>query len=117
MEPFLRQFGQWSEDDQAYYLPSEIQALMNSLPLLGKFLGALCVGTIIERIGHRYAMALTCCVQIVGPISKSSKTKLTAACGGVSTVLSELLLTCQQFKSLAKPLHSLWLAGFWSTWP
>ena len=41
-----------------------------SLPLLGKFLGAEIVGPIIERVGHRSAMALTCLVQIIGAISK-----------------------------------------------
>ncbi|CAI0643568.1 unnamed protein product, partial [Colletotrichum noveboracense] len=41
---------------------------MNNLPLLGKFTGTVVVGPIIERIGHRRAMGVTCLVQIVGAI-------------------------------------------------
>lgn len=70
MTPFLRTFGHWDEARGAYVLTSSLQSLMNSLPLIGKFLGTIIVGPIIEKIGHRYAMALTCAVQIIGPISE-----------------------------------------------
>lgn len=61
---------------------------MNSLPLIGKFLGTVIVGPIIERFGHRWTMTFTCGVQIVGPISEfapyplgktASKARLTEA--------------------------------------
>ena len=42
-----------------------------SLALLGKFLGAIIVGPLIERYGHRTMMGVTCVCQIVGVISKS----------------------------------------------
>lgn len=69
MTPFMERFG--SVDDTGKpYLPSNTQSLMNSLPLIGKFLGTIIVGPIIEKFGHKYTMAFTCGVQIVGPISE-----------------------------------------------
>ncbi|RMJ15209.1 hypothetical protein CDV36_005138 [Fusarium kuroshium] len=68
MDPFLRTFGKWNKEKETYYLPSDLQSLMNSLPLIGKFLGTVIVGPIIERFGHRYTMAFTCCIQVIGPI-------------------------------------------------
>lgn len=70
MTPFMNKFGSYSAAKKAYYLPSRTASLMNSLPLLGKFTGTVVVGPIIERIGHRRAMAVTCLVQIVGAISE-----------------------------------------------
>ncbi|KAF4922771.1 Major facilitator-type transporter ecdD [Colletotrichum viniferum] len=68
MTPFMNKFGSYSAAKKAYYLPSRTASLMNSLPLLGKFTGTVIVGPIIERIGHRRAMGVTCLVQIVGAI-------------------------------------------------
>ncbi|KAJ0337064.1 hypothetical protein COL922a_007191 [Colletotrichum nupharicola] len=68
MTPFMNKFGSYSATKKAYYLPSRTASLMNSLPLLGKFTGTVVVGPIIERIGHRRAMGVTCLVQIVGAI-------------------------------------------------
>ncbi|RSL88112.1 hypothetical protein CDV31_016123 [Fusarium ambrosium] len=68
MDPFLKTFGKWNKEKETYYLPSDLQSLMNSLPLIGKFLGTVIVGPIIERFGHRYTMAFTCCIQVIGPI-------------------------------------------------
>lgn len=70
MDPFLKQFGTWDAETEEYYLPSSLQSLMNSIPLIGKFLGTVIVGPIIEKFGHRWTMAFTCSVQVVGPISK-----------------------------------------------
>lgn len=70
MTPFVTKFGAFSESKQAYYLPSRTASLMNSLPLLGKFMGTVIVGPIIEKIGHRRAMGITCFVQMVGAISE-----------------------------------------------
>ncbi|KAJ0416380.1 general substrate transporter [Aspergillus carlsbadensis] len=67
-EPFLRKFGSWNEKKEAYAIPTHIVSMMNSLPLIGKFLGAVIVGPMIERWGHRISMAITCCVQIVGTV-------------------------------------------------
>ena len=72
MTPFMEKFGAYSETKKMYSLPKETASLMNSLPLLGKFLGTVIIGPIIEKIGHRYAMTVTCLVQIVGAISKLS---------------------------------------------
>ena len=69
MTPFMKRFGTYSEAKKAYALPKETASLMNSLPLLGKFLGTVIIGPIIEKIGHRYAMGVTCLVQIVGAVS------------------------------------------------
>lgn len=75
MTPFLRRFGTYNAAKKTYKLPSDLQSLMNSLPLLGKFLGTILVGPVIERIGHRWAMCFTCGIQVVGPIIQvTSKT-------------------------------------------
>lgn len=68
MTPFLRRFGTHNAKTGKYILASNLQSLLNSLPLLGKFLGAIIVGPIIERVGHRWTMYLTCVIQVVGPI-------------------------------------------------
>lgn len=70
MTPFINKFGSFSETKRTYYLPSRTASLMNSLPLLGKFTGTVIVGPIIEKIGHRRAMGVTCFVQIIGAISE-----------------------------------------------
>lgn len=70
MDPFLRRFGEWDDERGAYVLNRHLQSLMNSIPLIGKFLGTVIVGPIIEKFGHKYTMAFTCVVQIVGPISE-----------------------------------------------
>ena len=99
----MEKFGTYSEAKKTYALPKETASLMNSLPLLGKFLGTVIIGPIIERIGHRYAMTVTCLVQVVGAISKCSSsgihyvlvvlkniqsrsraTRLRSSCAGVS---------------------------------
>ncbi|BCS25084.1 sugar porter family MFS transporter [Aspergillus puulaauensis] len=66
--PFLRKFGRWSEDKEDYTIPTNVVSMMNSLPMIGKFLGAVIVGPMIERWGHRLSMAITCCVQVVGTV-------------------------------------------------
>ncbi|KAF5655595.1 sugar transporter [Fusarium sp. NRRL 25303] len=48
---------------------------MNSLQLLGKFLGTVIVGPIIEKIGRRYAMAMICIPQVIGPIIQVTSKK------------------------------------------
>jgi len=73
MTPFLRQFGTFNETTRKWVLNANTQSLMNSLPLIGKFVGAVIVGPIIERVGHRWTMIGTCCVQIVGPISECER--------------------------------------------
>lgn len=70
MTPFMERFGSFDDETGKYYLPSNTQSLMNSLPLIGKFLGTVIVGPIVEKFGHKWAMAFTCAVQCVGPVSK-----------------------------------------------
>lgn len=72
MTPFLRKFGKYNEAKGTYTLPKQLASLMNSLPLIGKFTGTVIVGPIIEKIGHRWTMVFTCCVQVIGPISTLS---------------------------------------------
>lgn len=69
MTPFLEKFGSFNEETDKWHLKSEMQSLMNSLPLLGKFLGTVVVGPITEKFGHKWTMAFTCGIQVVGPIS------------------------------------------------
>lgn len=73
MTPFINKFGAYNAAKQAYYLPNRTASLMNSLPLLGKLLGTVIVGPIIEKIGHRQAMRITCFVQVIGAISEWSR--------------------------------------------
>lgn len=80
MTPFLERFGTYDKDSDEYILPDTTQSLMNSLPLIGKFLGAVIVGPIIERFGHKYTMAFTCCIQVVGPISMLTAESLVFVC-------------------------------------
>lgn len=68
--PFVRQFGSYNATTKKYALSSLTTSLMNSLPLLGKFLSAAAVGFIIERLGHKRTMIATCLVQIVGAVGK-----------------------------------------------
>lgn len=68
--PFIREFGSYNATTKKYALPAPTTSLMNSLPLLGKFLGTIVVGPLTERFGHRYTMALTCLIQIIGAVSK-----------------------------------------------
>lgn len=42
----------------------------SSLALIGKFLGTILVGPLIEKLGHKKTMLITCATQIVGVISK-----------------------------------------------
>ncbi|KAL4914442.1 major facilitator superfamily domain-containing protein [Aspergillus aurantiobrunneus] len=66
--PFLRKIGRWDPENDDYAIPTYIVSLMNSLPLVGKSLGAVIVGSMIERRGHRLSMAITCVVQVVGTV-------------------------------------------------
>ncbi|TPX19111.1 uncharacterized protein E0L32_011184 [Thyridium curvatum] len=66
--PFIREFGSYNATTKKYALPAPTTSLMNSLPLLGKFLGTIVVGPLTERFGHRYTMALTCLIQIIGAV-------------------------------------------------
>lgn len=106
MTPFMNKFGVYSESKKAYYLPSRTASLMNSLPLLGKFTGTVIVGPIIERIGHRRSMGMTCLVQIVGAISEYP--------GGRSSLAKDLLTRCsssheQQRRSICyRPIPSVY---------
>ncbi|KAL4914811.1 general substrate transporter [Aspergillus aurantiobrunneus] len=70
--PFVKKFGQYDEMTGGYAIPTKTVSLMNSLALIGKFIGALVVGPITERVGHRYAMVVTCVIQIVGAVSHPS---------------------------------------------
>jgi SP family sugar:H+ symporter-like MFS transporter len=47
-----------------------------SLALIGKFLGTLLVGPLIEKLGHNKTMLITCVTQIIGVISKLEDTIL-----------------------------------------
>ncbi|KAI1266295.1 general substrate transporter [Xylariaceae sp. FL1019] len=66
--PFIRRFGVYNAAKHAYVLPTATKSLMNSLPLIGKFLGSFIVSPLTEKFGHKKTMLLTCCVQIIGPI-------------------------------------------------
>lgn len=68
--PFLRQFGDYNEKKATWALPTRTVSLMNSLPLLGKFLGWMIVGPVIEPFGHRTSMFYTCFCQIIGAVSE-----------------------------------------------
>ncbi|GAM36405.1 sugar transporter [Talaromyces pinophilus] len=64
--PFLKQFGSYNEKKATWALPTRTVSLMNSLPLLGKFLGSMIVGPVIERFGHLQVTSHTPAQFIVG---------------------------------------------------
>ncbi|KAI5477374.1 hypothetical protein MNV49_006440 [Pseudohyphozyma bogoriensis] len=64
--PFIQQFGNCKNGKCS--LPGKLVSLMNSLPLIGKFIGTVIVGPLTERLGHKYTMGITCFAQIVGVI-------------------------------------------------
>ncbi|KAI4602587.1 hypothetical protein KJ359_007803 [Pestalotiopsis sp. 9143b] len=66
--PFAKQFGEYNATTKSYALPASLASLMNSLALIGKFLGTIIVGPITERLGHKKAMLITCATQIIGVI-------------------------------------------------
>ncbi|KAI1846019.1 hypothetical protein JX266_007828 [Neoarthrinium moseri] len=67
-DPFLRRFGVFNESRKADTLPSATASVMNSLPLLGKLSGTVIVGPNTEKLGHKWTMFVTCCIQIIGAI-------------------------------------------------
>lgn len=69
-DPFVRQFGTYDAATGSYILSSLTTSLMNSLPLLGKFLSAAAIGSILERLGHKWTMVATCLVQIAGAVGE-----------------------------------------------
>ncbi|PLB49104.1 general substrate transporter [Aspergillus steynii IBT 23096] len=68
--PFVQRFGEYDSEKETWAIPTKIVSLINSLALIGKFIGAIIVGPIIEKLGHRIAMVITCVTQIVGAVSK-----------------------------------------------
>ncbi|CAK7206854.1 hypothetical protein SEUCBS139899_009660 [Sporothrix eucalyptigena] len=68
MSPYLRQFGTYNAAKKTYALTTQNSALLNSLPLLGKLVGSLAVGPLVEKYGHRSTMVGTCLIQIVGAV-------------------------------------------------
>ncbi|OBT77674.1 hypothetical protein VF21_03693 [Pseudogymnoascus sp. 05NY08] len=66
--PFARKFGEFNAAKGIYALPPALASLMNSLALIGKFLGTLLVGPLIEKLGHKKTMLITCVTQIIGVI-------------------------------------------------
>lgn len=45
---------------------------MNSLALLGKLLGTMICGPLIERLGHRTSMMITCVTQMIGVVIQTT---------------------------------------------
>ncbi|KAL5349781.1 hypothetical protein ACLOAV_004814 [Pseudogymnoascus australis] len=72
--PFARKFGEFNEAKGIYALPPALASLMNSLALIGKFLGTILVGPLIEKLGHKKTMLITCATQIVGVIIQVTST-------------------------------------------
>ncbi|KAJ4299246.1 hypothetical protein N0V90_004490 [Kalmusia sp. IMI 367209] len=67
-QPFAKKFGSYNPSTKQWALPAKTASLMNSLPLIGKFIGTLICGPMIEKLGHRTSMFITCFTQIVGVV-------------------------------------------------
>ncbi|KAM0750552.1 general substrate transporter [Meredithblackwellia eburnea MCA 4105] len=65
--PYIKQFGTCNSKGVCK-LSAKLTSLMNSLPLIGKFIGTLVVGPMTEKLGHKKSMFITCLVQIIGVI-------------------------------------------------
>ncbi|RDL36237.1 Uncharacterized protein BP5553_06849 [Venustampulla echinocandica] len=70
--PFAKQFGSYNAAKKTYALSPSLASLMNSLALIGKFLGTILVGPLTERLGHKKTMLVTCITQLVGVVIQTT---------------------------------------------
>ena len=69
VQGFLRDFGEVNADG-AYAFRPLIQSLLSSLAFIGKFLGCLLAGPLIERWGHRKIFAVLSVTSFLGIAGK-----------------------------------------------
>ncbi|KFX96367.1 hypothetical protein V490_03371 [Pseudogymnoascus sp. VKM F-3557] len=74
MKAFVQKFGEFDEAKGKYALPTYLSSLMNSLPFVGKLIGALACGPISERYGRKTAVAIMACISLVGVTLQTSAT-------------------------------------------
>ncbi|KAJ5111378.1 hypothetical protein N7532_001913 [Penicillium argentinense] len=65
---FINQFGQYSSITQEYSIDSLHTSLLSSLAFIGKFIGCLVAGPVIERFGHRVVFYALSIISIIGVI-------------------------------------------------
>jgi SP family sugar:H+ symporter-like MFS transporter len=68
MQPFAKEFGEFDPESEIYVLPSYLSSIMNSTPFLGKLIGTLISGPLMERYGRKIAVLAIALVSIVGVI-------------------------------------------------
>ncbi|KAG2420820.1 hypothetical protein HFD88_000434 [Aspergillus terreus] len=74
LTPFAKRFGHYDQTSETWALPSYLASLMNSLPFIGKLIGALTCGPIAEKYGRRVAVAVMACISLVGVTLQTSAT-------------------------------------------
>ncbi len=72
MDSFDREFGVYSELQQQYILPPYLSSIMNSTPYLGKLIGTLTCGFLMERFGRKAALLAISCFSLVGVTLQTS---------------------------------------------
>ncbi|GAB1217735.1 hypothetical protein ATERTT37_006976 [Aspergillus terreus] len=65
LTPFAERFGHYDRTSETWALPSYLASLMNSLPFIGKLIGALTCGPIAEKYGRRVAVAVMACISLM----------------------------------------------------
>ncbi|KAL5346941.1 hypothetical protein ACLOAV_008084 [Pseudogymnoascus australis] len=74
MTAFVHKFGEYDTAKGKFALPTYLSSLMNSLPFVGKLIGALACGPISERYGRKTAVAIMACISLVGVTLQTSAT-------------------------------------------
>lgn len=72
MDSFDREFGVYSELQQQNILPPYLSSIMNSTPYLGKLIGTLTCGFLMERFGRKAALLAISCFSLVGVTLQTS---------------------------------------------
>lgn len=68
MQPFAKEFGEYDEKSELYSLPSYLSSVMNSTPFLGKLIGTLSAGYIMEKFGRKCAMLCVAISSLIGVV-------------------------------------------------
>ncbi|CRG92481.1 High-affinity glucose transporter HXT2 [Talaromyces islandicus] len=77
---FINQFGSYNPQTQSYSIDSLHTSLLSSLPFIGKFIGCLLAGPLIEKYGHRAVFFGLSLISVIGVI-----VEITAAGTGIGS--------------------------------
>ncbi len=72
MTSFTTEFGTFDHTQGTFRLPSWLSSVMNSVPFLGKLVGCLMSGPLMERYGRKAGLYAICVISIIGSILQTS---------------------------------------------